>query len=324
MAKSFLELVNDAIVESKATLDPLTADNFANPPRTHLYNRFKDWINRSYKELMIKRNEWYIRNERAVLEIWPRVHISNATYSPAPGDVLRGVLSGVEMTVKSVHTYEQAQIGGVAEYTLSVSFATPFTLNDLVINESIEQLSPVPTTNVGKIKGHGFYDFKDMVPQMQRMDHNAVTVMTHPSNMTELSATNTTDARPLVFIPWDRWITEYAMYTWAGNMPEYITQTPLGTYDFYPKPDKNYLLNITYSRSPKKLINPGDVPEALPEEYEDYLMWRAIEEYADYDSNTRLYARAHKHVEEYLYWLERDQMPDVTFGRNKFYDYYPY
>lgn len=325
MSKNFLQLVNDAIIESKVTLDPLTVANFDSPPRTHLYNRFKDWVNRSYKELMIKRNEWHMRNERAILEIWPRLHLTALTYVPSIGDVLVGSESGVQFTVKGVYSYEDAVLGdAVTEHTLAVQFADGAIIGDLILNETFDRVSPSAATNVGQLKGLGFYDFKAEIPQLQRVDHHNITIFEHPSNITTATRGNMASVRPLFFVPWEKWVSEYAMYSWAGNMPEFITQTPQGSFDFYPKPDKNYLVSINYARTPLPLVAATDIPEALPEEYEDYILWRTVVEFADYDSNTRLFARANKHVEEYLYWLERDQMPEIKMGRNRFYDKYQY
>src|SRR5688572_9729936 len=99
--KTFLELVNGAISEAKATLDPLTSANFADPPRTMLYNKFKEWVNRAYKELLLDRNEWFFQKERTVTSIGPRIHVvaKNVSYVPLVGDTLRGQTSQFDVVV---------------------------------------------------------------------------------------------------------------------------------------------------------------------------------------------------------------------------------
>src|SRR6476620_6324257 len=126
-----MELVNNAVIESKVTLDVLTSANFATPPRTVMYNNFKRWVNMAYRELMMKRKEWYFRNERATVSVMPRLHLAGLNYIPSVNDVLEGVSSGVRFTVKAVHAHEDVEQDSTVEYTVSVSFADGSTPENL-------------------------------------------------------------------------------------------------------------------------------------------------------------------------------------------------
>ena len=79
------------------------------------------------------------------------------------------------------------------------------------------------------------------------------------------------------------------------------------------------LLSFDFTRSVNELVNFDDVPEGIPDRFQDYLMWRAVQELGDFDNQTKLYLRASKHVEEYLFWMHRDEMPQPKFGISKFY-----
>lgn len=317
--KNFMTLVNDAISEAKVTLDPLTAANFANPPRTILYNKFKSWVNKAYKEVFMMRNEWHFRVERALTTIRPRVLINTGLgpYAPTIGDVLQGTTTGVQFTVLAVWEFEQIEGDVDTTYTVDVEFVDGKRVSDLAVAEVLDLVTPVATPGVATVKAPGFYDFS-FVTELLRPDMYSVTVLDTPANPPNTVTGNMSSAQKLVYIPWSNWFNEYALYSINGNKPVYITQTPLGTFDFYPRPDREYLLAFEFARKTHEMVDFDDFPIAMPEEYEDYLIWKAVEEFADYDSNTRLYSRASKNAEKYYTWLERDYMPTMSFGPSKF------
>ena len=75
---TYLYLVNTTLAEAKITLDPLTEANFADPPRTAMYNNVKRWVNEDLLALLTTRNEWFTRKERAVVEIYPRLQLAES------------------------------------------------------------------------------------------------------------------------------------------------------------------------------------------------------------------------------------------------------
>ena len=305
---TFLDLVNGVVEETRVTLDPLTSSTFANPGLTVMYNKFKRWVNMAYKELLIDRPEWYFRQERAVVSIWPRVHLAGLSFTPVVGDHIKGESSATELLIKEVFTFEDVEGDATPERTFSVEVVTG-DLRSLIGREHFDIISgPSGThTDIGYFKGIGTYDFRSLVPNLQSVDANNMIV-------TEAVAEEmayVTGKSELINLPWTEWTDLDRPSPWDGTMPQYITEMTNGTYQMYPQPTREMYLYFEYSRSIPVLTNYNDVPEGIPDEYVDYLMWRAVQEYADWESNQKIYLRASKHVEKYLYWLHRDQLPEL-------------
>lgn len=315
---TYLELVNRAILEAKVTLDPLTAANFADPPRTRLYNDFKRWVADAYSDLLITRNEWHFTQERQLATIGPRIFITGLSYTPSPGDVLQGQKSQFQVTVLAVHTFEDDELKTPNTFTLDIALPDGKRIADFAVGETLDQITPTPTVGVATMDGPGFYNLIDGYPDVAAINKWDIQIFDHPDYITA-PGTNQPSGRTLVCVPWQTWVAEYAQWNNTGNIPYYVTQTPQGTYDFYPHPDKNYLVQIEYTRGPSPLVAWDDVPVGVPERVQDIITWMAIESFADFDSNTRLFARANKRVEFYNNILERDEMATVGFARNKFY-----
>lgn len=316
MAKNFLTLVNEAIREAKVSLDPLDASNFANPPRTILYNNFKAWVNRSYKELLLKRNEWHFQKERTITSVGPRIHVVSFGYLPVVGDVLRGQTSQFEVTITGYETFEDDLVNpGVQEYTIDITLPEGNRVTDFAVPELIDVVSVTPVSGALMFQGPGLYSGRTPLFQV---DQWKATIFDPISELTP-PGTNTPSAFPLICVPWDEWVNNEFQWASTGSRPEYITQNPMGLYDLYPKPEKVYPVEIYYVRGPQELVDYDDTMLGFPELYEDYVLWKTVEEFADYDSNTRLYARANKKVEFYENMLERDEMPKMRIGPNKFY-----
>lgn len=316
MSKTFLTLVNDAIDESKVSLDPLTSANFADPPRTVLYNKFKRWVNVAYRELYMARNEWFFRKERATLIVWPRLQLAGLTTIPAVDDVLVGDSSGVTFTIKGVHDIEDVEGDSDTERTVSVEFDEDSVPVNLILRETFTGSNGV-TYAAGYLKGIGRYDFKADIENLQEIDSNSIRVYDTPVNAVD-DPILPKEGAPVQLVPWALWQQEYAARPWSGYYPRMISETPLGTYYLYPKPSRAIVLTFDFTRKPVDMVNYDDTPVGLPEEYHDYLVWKAVEEYADYDQNTRLFARAQKHTRSYWNWMDRDQKQEVKFAESKF------
>jgi hypothetical protein len=322
MAMTFLELVNGVVEETKVALDPLTSSNFADPPRTTMYNRFKRWINMGYKELFIDHPEWKFRIERGVFDIWPRVHIAGLIYAPSVGDVLVGQDSGVELTVYGIHSI--GETGGYPDVTFDV-LATNDNMSDLLIAEHFDlivsgnSLTPptLPFTNIGYLLSAGTYDFGDVNILIDDIQAESVRVLNLPEDAAaaNLGYGDTYKVYPL---NWDMW-DYYSEYPWSGSRPQYMTQDPNGNYQFFPQPSTHQLITFNYLRTIGKLVNWDDIPNGIPDKYQDYLIWRAVREYADFDKQQALFVRATKHENQYMAWMQRDELPTVKFGPNLFY-----
>lgn len=314
MPKTFLDFVNGAIRESKATLDPLTPANFANPPRTILYENFKTWVNRAYRELLMERNEWHFQMERTSTQVGPRIHVLSGGYVPQIGDVIRGQVSQFDVTVTGIEQFEDDELStSILEYTLDITLPDGNRINDFAYAESIDIVTPTPTVGALQYQGPGLFNGRTPAFRVDKWKVTLFDPLPDPG-----PGTNAQSALPLVPIPWDLWTVANFQWSNTGSRPYYVTQNPQGLFALYPMPEKIYPIEIYYTRGPSEMVDFDDIPVGFPELYEDYILWKAVEEFADYDSNTRLFARASKKVEKYRYWLERDEMPTVTIGRSRF------
>ena len=311
--KSYLQLVNEALEESKVTLDPLTSLNFASPPRTQLYNLFKNWINRAYKELLIKRNEWFYRKERAVVTIYPRLQLrANVLGLVNVGDVLVGQSSAVRFEVLDIHAVEDVESDPVLEYTVSVEYIdAPTDADNLVLNEVFDRQSPAPAADIGRIKGRGRYKMDELVASVYEVDEDSFTLQPAVDFTTDPSPTDSTNLIQLMFVGPDYYRRYYTEFSAATAHPTAIIRMPDGNYDLYPRINSPYDIGFDYTQAPELMTTYDDTPALLDDKYDDLLIWMAVAEYADWDERTKLFARAKKKIDKWGYLMDRDELPEV-------------
>jgi hypothetical protein len=306
---NYLDIVNKALLECKVTLDPLTSANFASPPRTLLYDNFKRWANDAYRELMLERPQWFFRKERTTVKLWPRLHLSGLSYTPAPGDVLKGQTSGTQFTVIAVRAYEDNEGSTVTERTVDVEYSASSSPSNLDPNETLDRVSPAPALAVGYVAAAGRYNFADQLPGFAELDMENVNTYYEGSNA----------GSPLVPVAWDNWINRFNYYPYGGAAnPSYITRALDGNYEIFPQPVKPFYLSFEFTRTFTDMVAFSDVPIGLPADYHQLLVWMTVAEFADFDQNTRIYSRAIKHINKYDYFLRRDALPAISMGPSKF------
>lgn len=316
--KTFLELVNTAIAESKVQLDPLTSVNFATPPRTVMYNNFKRWVNSAYNELYIDRPEWHFRKERASFNLYPRLHLGDVlTAVGLVGKTLEGQSSGVQFTVLAIYTFEDVEGDTDLEYTVDVEFVNGSDPANLIFREVFEDIA-VPGIAFAYLKGFGRYDFRSNISTLSEIDINTVRIYQFPEDAVLEPDWYNAQGKLLQPILWEDWSSLYNIYPWSGQTPNYITEAPDGTYEIYPRPDTGMLISFDYVRNITDMVEYDDLPEGIPADYHPYLMWKAVEEYADFDNNGRLFLRAKKHTDKYYYYLDRDEKQDPRFESSRF------
>ena len=286
-------------MESKATLDLLTSANFIDPPRTRLYADIKRWVNVAYKELLMRRNEAFSRSERAVIKVWPRIQMENMLSAVSVGDVLVGAVSGVQLTVRAVRLGEQA--GNTTEADVGVSFSSTTSPRFLALGESLNRIGPTYLASYATVKGPGYIDFAEEVAGLKQVVEDSVAIQ-----LTE----NAKTLSPVRAVPWDYMVPETAAVSAIGGPSTGFYRNRQGTYGIWPYLPYRATIAFSYIRSIPVLVNWNDVPRDLPDDYHDLIVWKTVAELADFDSNTRLFARANKHIEQYISWQERDEMPD--------------
>lgn len=313
IGKTYIELVNESIFESNVTLDPLTYDNFDNPPRTIMYTRFKKWINDAYVELLEDRKDWRFRVGRTSLHVFPRLLLSNVVTFPAVGDVLVGRTSGVRVRVEQVHSFEYYEGNPVTTATISVSYLPTSGMATLVFDEIIDKLEPTVETEVATLQGLGYYDFKSEIPYLE--DILPDSVYAHP-------VPDATDDNPNFY--GKGMVGSKVVYTInrgrdlfypAGtkSIPYSMAKASTNFWQLYPQPGGEMILEFEFTKEINRMVSAYDVPFAIPDLYHDYLIWRAVAEYADFQRDSAVWSRAKKHLDKFEYYLFRDQLKDPSF-----------
>lgn len=312
---TYLEIVNRAITESKVSLDELTVANFANPPRTVMYKRFKDWVNVAYEELYNDHKDWFFRKERAVVTLRPRLYLGGASALLAVGDILEGRSSGTRFQIVDLVVHEEAEQNLSSEITVEVEYLDSTLATDLYAREVFDRVSPVALLDAAHLIGLGHYYFAEDIPGLEEIDPDTFVTYEIPG---EDSGTKLHSVRPSSIVRPVSWPNDLAFTTFSGTTPQYISRTPYGSFALYPQPEEAIQAAFDYTRKVQLLEDALDIPEALPSEDHMYLVWKAMEEYADFDRNPDVFRRAQKHLKKYDYYLARDHLPKMTFARSRF------
>ena len=244
---TYLELVNTAILESGVDLDPLTSSNFALPPDQSMYRNMKTWVSDAWNELQIARDEYEFRTARATVFIYPAMYVENGLRATAPpvGATYNGDDTDSDFTIAQVITHSGSWAAGTAKATLYFKTAA----EQYKLNEYFDELTPTPANNIFQSKGRGRYNF---VNDAQKTDISEILYETMYVQTTGGSTiqTNSADSqlRKIEMIPWAQWAESFEQSLTYG-MPQYATITPEGDLDFYPRPDKQYVLHFTYTTS---------------------------------------------------------------------------
>lgn len=384
-AKTFVQLLNDAIRESGADLDPVTAFTSLSP----LQDAIKNYVAQAYKDVQIDRRAWEHKQKVANLIISPRVYVEEETAAdktPIAGDVLVGEDTAFEATVLSASLISGAWASGTgkaylsyedlegqwkfnemvnivvpatsvtaAATTATVTIAgghglpTPGSGQSITVSGASSAQSdyngtfvvastPSATTftytmlgspstpstevltiqfnDVVRIKGYGRYDLDTEVSGLFLPDLNSFTVQ---STGGATAQTNSTafDSTPVEFIPREHWPYDtYATVTYGK--PAYFTRTNEGHYDFWPRPDQQYVLRFYYESSIHELSLTTDTQTEVPPDFQDVIVWKAVMYYADYDRKQELWRSARNRYNFYKLKMEEYLLPELTFGRSKF------
>lgn len=313
---TYLELVNKAIFESGVDLDPLTSSNFASPPSQSLYSNFKTWVSDSWNELQIDRDDFEFKTERASVYVYPALYVENGGRATAPiaGYTYTGTETGADYEVAAEVLHSGDWALGTAKSTIYFKTAS----EQYKFLEYFDEVLPTPASSVFQAYGRGRYDF---VADSQRTDISEIHYDTLYVGTTGGSTIQTNDAstqmRKLQEVPWTVWESEFE-HTLNFGMPAYFTRTPDGKLDFYPRPDEQYVLHFTYTKTQNALVLYTDTPATIPSQYHHIIAWKAAMKWASWDSQKAKYARAAKEYEWFETRLEKNQMPAVTWAPSRY------
>lgn len=282
-----------------------------------MYNRFKNWVNDSYVQLQMARGQWDFKTKRASVFLNPAIYVEKGTRagdSPSAGAVFEG--DDTEFTFELLQAITHS-----GDWTLGTAKATLYFLEDyegadFKFNEKFSELSPVPTGNVFIAKGWGRYDFS---ADGQLTDISKPLEETFMIGTTGGSTIQDNDEQlglePLVFVDWSKW--QDSLNGWAGGRgkPRFITRAPDGDYEVWPRPDRQYVLNFTYTSTDGTMTLHNDIPN-IPTRYHPLIMWMAVEKAGMYERSQQIVARAQKEIKFYRERMETDHMPRLSFGRS--------
>lgn len=309
---NYLELVNRAIFESGADLDELTSVNFASPPRTIMYSRFKNWINDAYREILQKRLEWYTLQERTVLTLYPRVGVRSVSPAILAGDELQGRDSGVRFIVSAVYS-------DAADPDLDVVLEGTYVLpldGHLIEGEGLDRIAPAPATNIAVVERAIGYDLSTYIPSLKEADIDTFLVTELPNSTFDDALPGT--PQPVFNVVWDAWYARaFPEFSQLGK-PMYITEAPDGLLEFWPRLDQPYNFIFNYSKTIPTLSAYNDQPRYIPTDYQMAIVWKAVMKYARFDNKDKLFLNARDEFRFYNNKLEEDKLPQVRMGPNLF------
>ncbi len=98
------------------------------------------------------------------------------------------------------------------------------------------------------------------------------------------------------------------------GQPAHISVDPQLNIRFGQLPNDAYTATVNYYRSAQKFSADADVPTGLPEQYDDIIMYRAMEKYAGYEAAQEVMVRATTEGNRVMRQLEVNQLPAIRLG----------
>lgn len=297
-----------AITESGQDLDLLTPANFLSPIDP-FHNRWKSWINQAYKEIVNERVDWESSTARALLTIHPRILVDQGNRPSAPpvGSSFQGQNTNTTFQVVNVYTLQGSWPGGNAEANIDLAGLNVSQGEKLVFNEVYDELLPNPLNlNVLRIKGWGRYYFGDFLNDFQDLIVNKGIYLRDPN------VYDNNNMYPLEYVQYANWMFVEERKD-VRSSPVFITESPDGYFDLWPRPEKPYLITFHYRRRVTPLLNAADQPTLVPLQFHEAIVWRAVMYYAEFDHQPAVFSKAARRHMYYKKMMERDNMPKISW-----------
>lgn len=296
----YIDLVNFAIEESGMELDLLTEDTWDSyVAGRRSYPRLKRYVNQSWKNIQLLRNQWEFGTAKVTQMVFPRFVIGDITGSfPAPGDLYIGEDSGFVIEVTQV-LQDTLTDTYTVEFISTGEYRTP-RFGELFRNQdSVGSFSFV---------GRGSYNFGLTVNNLSEIQWGTFTITSENSVPT-----------PALYIPYANWM--YEVYDYAGGSqtaPGYLSQDYKGEVVFLHQTYRPFLVSFLYAVTPQVLVEWDDEPRAFPEAYHEWIAWEAVKRIATYDKNPQLYAHAERNAQFYRNRAETNLMPHMSWRGSRF------
>lgn len=124
---------------------------------------------------------------------------------------------------------------------------------------------------------------------------------------------------PLIYMAWDVFQNKYDLASVPPATPRVITEDNSGRYRLYPPPNRPYTIVFDYIREPQELETYSDVCRGLPAEWEDIIMWRALQFYGEYDEQPAVAARGRLNYKNMLMTMQQELRPAFHFKPRRLY-----
>lgn len=117
----------------------------------------------------------------------------------------------------------------------------------------------------------------------------------------------------LEFVPWSTFVNKLAFGSTKPSTPRYITKDNQGRWRLYPPLDRPYTFMFDVCRESQELEAWDDVPMGLPKEYEDIIMWLAVQYFGEYDEQPSVMARGRRNYKNIVVALQQIHRPKFHF-----------
>lgn len=305
---TFLDLVNKALLESGKEQDMLTSATWDSlDANRRMYPRMKRLVSEAWKAIQMSKNEWEFNTAELITTVYPRIKYIgglNAGGTPTVGTKFRGAVSNTVFTVRTISVTSGDWIDGDAQGQIefTVDSGSSIQLSEGFVAEA-------PDTGSFLYSEKGSYDFLD----------ETLGLIREPHWTTFVAGRGTAYPNPVAYIPWDNFT--YKSYTFVGTSqtsPAYVSQDFEGRLVFYPQPLAPFTISFVYDVAPQELVDWDDEPFNLPEEYHDWIAWRALMNLGRYDKDPDLFAYAGDMHTQYQNRAERNLMPIPSYGASPY------
>lgn len=117
----------------------------------------------------------------------------------------------------------------------------------------------------------------------------------------------------LTWITWEQFKVLYQFGTQTSQFPAHISVDPNNNIRLGPAPNDTYVVTGDYQKSAQVLSDDADTPD-LPTEFENVIVYRAMEKHALSGPKPELLARADREGGRLYRALENDQLPEIRLG----------
>lgn len=317
---NYLDLVNFVIRESGIQDEELTSGTFATATvLAPIYGKIKYWVNQAWKDIQEEKQEYKWQTGKGVALLRPRLRFYDAI------NLGGGSFSGNCQTAESKISFATSPpiyfSGSTTEGYVDI-IGQPENINtldssntfhgELRVGENIYYPNLQTPSATFRFQSWGEYNFTD---QNEPLDTPVTDVgHIHRVPITLLPDDAAQGAQGLVvpYKPFDEWeVAIPAVYPQPAS-PLYWTETTQGKLIFTSPLDRPYRVSFSYTKKPQQLSSYNDIPQGLDVEKHEYIGWKAVEKYAEYQQRAGVAARASKEIAKFRNRLDKTDVPIIS------------